>query len=727
MNGHKWTRIAFLALLGLFLAPIALFATTAGGEAEPSLTHRMMYLALQLGLIFFAARLGNLIMTKLKMPGVLGELMAGMLIGPHLLGGIAFYGFPHGLFPLGQGFAVSPELYAFGTIASIVLLFMTGLETDLKMFLRYSVAGTMVGVGGVIFSFVAGDLTAVFLSNLISDTPLTFMSPAALFLGVISTATSVGITARILSERKYIEAPEGVTILSGAVVDDVLGIVMLALVIGIANAGGQGGAINWTKIGIVAARTVGIWLAATALCLFLASRIGKFLKTFKKKSTIAIMALGLALILAGFFEEAGLAMIIGAYVMGLSISRTDLKLVVQEKLHLIGELLIPVFFCVMGMLVNFREIASPNLLLFGLVYTVFAVVSKIIGCGIPAFANGFNLRGAFRVGVGMVPRGEVALIVAGIGYSTGYLGNEVFGVAIIMTLITTLAAPPALAGILNAKKGVRKEKQAVRRIEIPYSFPTPFLTDLVLEKVLALFTGEGFYTHLVNHEDQVYQFLREQQILGMRKDTTSLVFDVPEENVALIHTAMYTILHEIEVTVRGLQTPIDKNEIARRMQEPAGGAVKGNEGDLSAWLKFSRISADLKGSTKEEVIRELIGILKENGDISDSEAIFEAVMAREHSMSTGLQDGVALPHAKTDLVDNLVCAMGIRKGGIDFSSLDGKPSEFFFITLSPKTRPAPHVQFMAAVSRALSAPEVRERLRKASSNTEIWQLLAGKH
>jgi Kef-type K+ transport system membrane component KefB/mannitol/fructose-specific phosphotransferase system IIA component (Ntr-type) len=717
----------FLMAAALFLAlPVLVFASTAPAAESPSLTHRMMYLALQLGLIFFAAKLGNVIMTRLKMPGVLGELMAGMIIGPHLLGGIAFYGFPHGVFPMGEGFAISPELYAFGTIASIVLLFMTGLETDLKMFLKYSVAGTMVGVGGVIFSFVAGDLTAVFLSGLISDVPLTFMSPPALFLGVISTATSVGITARILSERKYIEAPEGVTILSGAVVDDVLGIVMLALVIGIANAGTQTGAIDWVRIGIVAGKTVGIWLVGTALCLFLASRIGKFLKVFKKNSTIAIMALGLALIVAGFFEEAGLAMIIGAYVMGLSISQTDLKLVVQEKLHLIGELMIPVFFCVMGMLVNFHEILAPKLLLFGLVYTVFAIISKIIGCGIPSLATGFNLRGAIRVGVGMVPRGEVALIVAGIGHSTGFLGNEVFGVAIIMTLITTLTAPPLLSGILNAKKGVRKDKQLAARKEVPYRFPTPFLTDLVTEKVLALFKGEGFYTHLIDHDAQVYQFLKERMILAMRKENDGIVFDIPEESEALIHTAMYTVLHEIEVTVRGLQTPFDKKEIARRMQETSS-TMKTGESDLTGFLKFNRISNDLKGETKEEIVRELIEILARAGDIKDSEAVFEAVMAREASMSTGLQDGVALPHAKTDLVDGLVCAMGIRKGGVDYQSLDGKLSEFFFITLSPKTRPAPHMQFMAAVSRALSVPGIKDKLRTADSITAVWHLLSGKN
>jgi Kef-type K+ transport system membrane component KefB len=131
---------------------------------EFDITHKMMMLVIQLGVILFAARLGNILFEKLKLPGVLGELSAGILIGPYLLGGISFHGFEHGLFPLfSESFAISPELYGICTVASIVLLFMVGLETDIRLFMRYSIAGSLVGIGGVTVSFLLGNFASVIL------------------------------------------------------------------------------------------------------------------------------------------------------------------------------------------------------------------------------------------------------------------------------------------------------------------------------------------------------------------------------------------------------------------------------------------------------------------------------------------------------------------------------------------------------------------------------------
>ena len=248
---------------------------TADHKEGNSMAHHMMILAIQLGIIIFAARLfGSLFKKYLKMPSVLGELFAGIVIGSHLLGGISLPGFPLGLFGAAPGaaFPVSTELYAVATIASIILLFLAGLETDVAMFLKFSVTGSMVGLGGVIFSFILGDLTAVFFSQLISTKPISFMNPIALFLGTISTATSVGITARILSEKRKMDSPEGVSILSGAVIDDVLGIIILAIVLGISSVQKSGGIVQWGKIGLITAKAIGFWLIATVLGMLFAKK-----------------------------------------------------------------------------------------------------------------------------------------------------------------------------------------------------------------------------------------------------------------------------------------------------------------------------------------------------------------------------------------------------------------------------------------------------------------------
>ncbi|MFN2351232.1 MAG: cation:proton antiporter, partial [Kiritimatiellia bacterium] len=190
----------------------------------------MLMLMLQLSVILIGSRLGGLLVSRyLRQPRVFGELLAGMLIGPYALGAFSLPLLNTPLFPVNPDapLPISPELYGLATLASIILLFMVGLETDLNRFMRYSVTGTLVGLGGVLLSFCLGCLVTVLFMPEVSS----LMDPVALFMGTLSTATSVGITARILSERHKTSSPEGVTILAGAVFDDVLCIILLAVVV----------------------------------------------------------------------------------------------------------------------------------------------------------------------------------------------------------------------------------------------------------------------------------------------------------------------------------------------------------------------------------------------------------------------------------------------------------------------------------------------------------------
>lgn len=224
-------------------APLTVFASSAAGGEPFIMTEHMMFLVIQLGLILFAAKAGSLLFNRLKLPGVLGELMSGVLIGPFALRAVRLPGFQDGLFPLPpEGGAVTPELYAFGAVAAVILLFDVGLETDLKLLIRYSAAGSLVGAGGVVFSFFLGAAITAWLSAPVLGIHFSMLHPVSLFIGVVSTATSVGITARILSEKRKLDSPEGVTILSAAVVDDVIGIILLAVVLGMVSSSVDGGA-----------------------------------------------------------------------------------------------------------------------------------------------------------------------------------------------------------------------------------------------------------------------------------------------------------------------------------------------------------------------------------------------------------------------------------------------------------------------------------------------------
>lgn len=415
------------------------------------LTHLVTRTILQLFVILVAAKVaGEISQRYLKIPPVLGELAAGIVIGPFALGGVEI-GSLGPIFEASSHADINPasvvptELWVIAQIASIVLLFTVGLETNLKQFLRFAGPATAVAIGGVILPFALGVGATVMLGYATG-----FSDPVALFIGAIMTATSVGITARVLTDLNMMASPEGVTIIGAAVVDDVLGILALAVVVALADTG----SISVGDIGEVAGKAVGFWIVLTGVMIVAANLITHVLRWFHGVGTALVLALALALLGGGLAEVFGLAMIIGAYSVGLGLSGTSLSRIIKENLMGVYHFMVPIFFVVMGMLVDVE--AMGDALLFGAVLTTLAIVSKLIGSGIPAMAGGFNTRGAWRVGLGMLPRGEVALIIAGIGLSRGVIGQDVFGVAIMMTVVTTVIAPILLVPAFKNGKSGRK-------------------------------------------------------------------------------------------------------------------------------------------------------------------------------------------------------------------------------------------------------------------------------
>jgi len=725
--------VAWVALLlGL---PFGAFAS--GGEAG-GMTARMMTLVIQIGLILFAAKIGNLVFERMKLPGVLGEITAGVIIGPYALGSlpIPLTGFEMGLFHAPEALrlssvAVSPELYGFCSVASIVLLFVVGLETDLRLFLRYAAVGSVVGIGGVIVSFVSGNLVSqFFLPRILPGEHFHFLHPACIFLGVMSTATSVSITARVLSERKKMETPEGVTILAGAVIDDVLGVVMLAIGMGIATDSSNTGGIDWSVVGFDAFRTIGIWLGATVASVLLARWISGGLKRFGDTTAIAIMSLGLALIVSGLFEEAGLAMIIGGYVMGLALSRTDISHAVRENLHPIATLLVPVFFTVMGMMVDVSQLLSPTILVFGLTYTAVAILAKLIGCGLPLLACGFKPRGALRVGIGMIPRGEVALIVAGIGLSSGLLSQEVFGVAILMTLVTTLTAPPLLVrAFAGNRSGLKRGGNAVDEEPPLLVFPLPSieLAELLTTELTRTFEREGFFVHDFEMGHNRFQARKDAIIITIERHGSEIRFICDPHEQDLARTAMTEVVAEFDATLAILRKPLDVHAIVGANQEKdEPHASMPSDNRLAKYIDPTRMFPDLVGTTVETVIREIVTALAEQGKVTDVEAAVQAVLRREQAMSTGMRHGLACPHGRTNAVPQLVCAVGLCRAGVDFGSLDGQPVNIVMLMLSPpEGANAPYMELIAAIRGAFDE-KGRAALLAATTPLRMADVLSGK-
>ena len=763
------------------MACAAVFANGGGPAAYPNFgfprVEEMMFLVLQIGVIIFAARLGGALASILRLPSILGELAAGVAIGPWALGGIGFGdgAFRFGLFngaalreinaaaagPATQMFgttagagavfdAASPALYGIATLASVILLFLSGLETNLKMFLKYSFVGSLVGLGGVIVSFALGDWCAVaFLPSFFAGVPWVdelaalplaeaMMKPGPLYMGIMSTATSVGITARILSERKKMDSEEGTTIMAGAVIDDVLGLIVLAVGNGIiaaeaasrtADGAAAAAGVNWAHIGAVAAKAFGVWLVATAIGVFAARKIAFLLKFFFRSPTvIATMAFGLSLILAGFFEYMGLAMIIGAYVMGLALSRTDLKHVVQETLTPVYTFLVPVFFCVMGMMVDVSALCSKPVLAFGAIYTAFAVAAKVAGCMVPSMFCGFNLLGGLRIGAGMIPRGEVALIIAGLGLSSGYLTQEIFGIGIMMTLVTTIIAPPALVALFASKaKGVRHPKESMDDSrEVCFTLADASVAELVLGRLLKEFRSEGFFVTCLSQADQIWEVSMDAMELSIKRDNAKIRFECTPAEEAMVMTAWMEVASQVNDLARAIAKPVRREEMAKAIASTEA-APRGHEA-VGRYVQSFVMLPGFRASSKREAIEKMTAEIAKAcpRHLKDPQAAVEAVLKREESMPTGLDRGIAVPHGRTPAVSGIVGAVALvdndgTAGGRlpDYETIDKSPVSIIVLTIANDKQQTPYLQLMSFISRALRAEDGAKTLTACKTADEM--------
>ena len=399
---------------------------------------------LTFGLILLAARLGGELFERyLKQPPVLGELVAGIIISPFALGGLIHDPIILNFATVQGAFGVHEfnVMEVISEIAVVVLLFVAGVETNVRAFLKQGITGALVAVGGVILPFAFGYLITMWLA------PETGIA-GWLFMGAVLTATSIGITVRILMEMGKLQTKAGTTILVGAVIDDIIGIVILSIVVGISATAKFGGQINAAHVCLDALRIGAIGFAVWLALLIIGVRFNKYisrflLNPFKKSGTIPIFALIIGFIIAYLVTLVGLHPVVGAYVAGLMFAATGEREDILDKTRPIMLFLAPFFFCYLGMQVDMRLFWGGAII--AIILTIAAVVGKISGCYIPArFAGKLSHIESMIVGVGMVPRGEVGLIIAGAGLLAGAISRDLFGAAVAVSVITTLITPAML-------------------------------------------------------------------------------------------------------------------------------------------------------------------------------------------------------------------------------------------------------------------------------------------
>ncbi len=398
-------------------------------------------LILTFGLVLLAARLGGEIAERyLKQPAVIGELAAGIIISPFLLGGLLhdpvilnFATISGHLVEGGLEVENFSPLQIVSEIAVIALLFVAGLETDVRAFVKNAFAGALVAIGGVVLPFILGYFAAMYFFPDIGVV-------GWMFTGAVLTATSIGITVRILMDMGRLGSREGTIILVAAVIDDIIGLVILSVVVSMAKTGvlSPGAAILTGIIGFA------VWLGILFLGYYGHRYISRFLLApFKDSGLMPITALIIGVIIAYAVTLVGLHPVVGAYVAGLMFAATAEREEIIHQTRSIMLFLAPFFFAYLGMQVDLGEIAV--VIVPAAVIIVLAVLGKIAGCYVPArFIGKCDNRGSLIVAMGMVPRGEVGLIVAGAGLLVGAISRDIFGVAVAVSLVTTLIGPSLL-------------------------------------------------------------------------------------------------------------------------------------------------------------------------------------------------------------------------------------------------------------------------------------------
>jgi Kef-type K+ transport system membrane component KefB len=449
-------------LLTLTAIPIAvlIWQTTAtafesGSPAGGDVHGLQPMVLLGLACMLVVAKLGGEFFERLGQPAVLGELVGGIVIGNLVLFGFA------GIEPL----KTSTVIGALAELGVIILLFEVGLESDLKEMMEVGWSSLLVATLGVIAPFFLGWGVAVyFLPN--------ELRLVHIFIGATLCATSVGITARVFKDLGKLQSREARIIVGAAVIDDVFGLIILAIVAGAIKAAATGAAVSAMDIGLIAAKALLFLIGAIGLGHFVMPRLLRGAGRLETRGVLLTLAICFCLFLSWVASLVGLASIVGAFAAGLVLDEIHYKPkgVGQERnledlLQPVSTFLVPIFFVLMGMKVDLRVFGQLNLLGFALTLTLAAIVGKQI-CAAGVLERGVN---RLAIGLGMIPRGEVGLIFAGIGatlmlpdasgISVPVVGPTTFGAIVIMVIITTLVTPPALKWSLERKVG-RSRRQA---------------------------------------------------------------------------------------------------------------------------------------------------------------------------------------------------------------------------------------------------------------------------
>lgn len=372
---------------------------------------------LGLFVIFIAAQVGAEVSQRLKLPAVVGEIAAGCIIGPYALNWVK----------------MNAPLEVLAELGAVLLLFAVGLETRIGDISKVGKTALLVGVLGVIVPFILGVLWAV-LSG--------FSTPKAMFVAAAFVATSAGITARVLQEMKVLGRQESRIILGAAVIDDILAMLLLGVVTSLQ----AGKGVNFFSVGVSLLQAVGFVVVIALVGTRFMRRGSGLLELPISPISPLMLTLALCLGLATAASHLGLAAIIGAFLAGMVAAESQQRFALEKQVQPILAFLAPFFFVTTGMKVDLTQLGNLNIIGVILLVTLLASLGKLLGCGAAALPLG--KKSALIIGIGMIPRGEVGIIIASLGQKLNVFPSQTYSVIIAMSLLTSIIAPPVLKQLM---------------------------------------------------------------------------------------------------------------------------------------------------------------------------------------------------------------------------------------------------------------------------------------
>ena len=415
----------------------------------------LLQILVTLVVLYALARAGTVLVSRFGLPGLIGEIIMGVVIANLVIGDFSLMefldlGMPAPGVEGDHGSGVYPIVYAMAELGVIFLLFTVGLETKVNDLMKSGKAAFFCALMGVIVPFVLGFALIMGTEGNMNH---------ALFLAAAMVATSVGITARIIKDLKLMDTREARIIIAAAVIDDVLGMIVLAIVKGMA----ESGELSILNVASITLQAVVFVLVVIAICKWVIPRIYDYFEDRKKAKEAAgkvpfstnklVLAIIVCLAMAALAEFIGLAAIIGAFLAGMMFADHAWEWNLESKIDSISTFLLSFFFLNVGLQVDIGTLGDTSVLVLVVVVIILAVISKLVGCSLGAKMGDRSLDSSSLkiIGFGMAPRGEVGIIVAAIGLASGAMSQDLYAVVVLMSVITTIIAPPIISKLFRQK------------------------------------------------------------------------------------------------------------------------------------------------------------------------------------------------------------------------------------------------------------------------------------